>query len=144
MGAPAETNLFTVEDRAMGRQKLLVVLVAALMLGLASHQASAQVLTQAGPCPGTKTFSVTGGAAFTRFAFIHSAGTGSWTVPGGLICFGTVTGLANPVTLAGFVPANGSGNASVNMFVPAGVCGNRYLQVIDTITCTTSNVILIN
>ncbi len=129
----------------MNRQNVLVVIVAALMLGFGvGGQAKGQTLTSSGPCPGLKTFNVTGGAAFTRFAFIHAANTGSWMVPPGLICFGTVTGLASPVTLAGYVPANGLGNASVSMTIPGGVCGNRFLQVVDTLTCTTSNVILIN
>lgn len=128
----------------MGRQNMLIGIVAVLILGLSSHQANAQVLTSSGPCPGVKTFNVTGGAPLTRFAFIHAANTGSWTIPGGLICFGTTLGLAAPVTLAGFVPANVSGNASVNMTIPPAVCGNRFLQVVDTLTCTTSNVILIN
>ncbi|MCC6907009.1 MAG: hypothetical protein IT430_03625 [Phycisphaerales bacterium] len=126
----------------MSRQMLLAVVVVGLLA--VAGQASGQVLSQSGPCPGTKTFSVTGGAPFTRFAFIHAANTGSWTIPGGLVCFGTTTGLAAPVTLAGYVAANGSGNAAVTQFIPAPVCGNRYLQVVDTMTCTVSNVILIN
>lgn len=127
----------------MRRQYLLAALVVAL-LSLMAGRANGQVLSQSGPCPGTKTFTVMGGAAFTRFAFIHSANTGSWTIPGGVICFGTTTGLAAPVTLAGFVPANAGGMATVSMAIPAPVCGNRFLQVVDTMTCTTSNVILIN
>ena len=129
----------------MGRQNMLVVVVAALMLGFGiSGQANGQVLSSSGPCPGLKTFTATGGAPFTRFAFIHAANTGSWVVPGGLVCFGTTTGLASPVVLAGYVPANAGGTAVTTATIPPAVCGNRYLQVIDTLTCTTSNVILIN
>lgn len=128
----------------MSRQTLLAVVVVVLTLGFGLGEAKGQTLSQAGPCPGSKTFTVSGGAPFTRFAFIHSANTGSWTIPGGLVCFGTTTGLAAPVTLAGYVPANAIGTASVTTFIPGGVCNNRYLQVVDTMTCTTSNVILIN
>lgn len=128
----------------MSRLNMLVIGAVALMLGFSTSQATAQTLTATGPCPGVMTFSVTGGAPFTRFAFIHSASTGSWVVPGGMICAGTATGLSSPVSLAGYVSADGSGNATVSNFIPAFICGNRYLQVVDTITCTTSNVILIN
>lgn len=128
----------------MSRLKMLAIGAVTLVLGFAISPASAQTLTATGPCPGTKTFTVTGGAPFTRYAFIHAANPGAWVVPGSMICAGTVTGLAGPVTMAGFVSANGVGMASVSTFVPGGACGNRYLQVVDTITCTVSNVILIN
>lgn len=128
----------------MSRNGLVAVFVLAVMLAMGFSEASGQVLTQSGPCPGTKTFTVTGGAPFTRYAFIHAANTGSWVVPGGLVCAGTVTGLAAPVTLAGYVPANAGGTAVVTVNIPPPVCGNRYLQVVDAMVCTTSNVILIN
>jgi len=112
------------------------------ILGLAG-QCQGQVLTSSGPCPGLQTFQVTGATPNGRVAFIHAASTGTWTIPFGVVCWGTTTGLSAPVTLAGFVPTNGSGAASANFTVPAALCNNRFLQAVDAIACTTSNVILI-
>jgi hypothetical protein len=59
------------------------------------------------------------------------------------VCAGTTTGLGTPITLGGWATANGAGNASVNANIPPAWCNNRYLQVVDTTSCTTTNVLLI-
>jgi hypothetical protein len=128
----------------MGRQVFQAMAAAILVTGLSSSWAAGQTLTGSGPCPGVKTFNVTGATPNSRIGFIHAQNTGAFVIPGGQPCPGTVTGLAWPVVLAGFVPSDGSGNATVTAFIPAGFCNNRYLQVIDALPCTTSAVLLIN
>ncbi len=122
----------------------LTVFLMACMLGFGVDQAKGQLLTSSGPCPGLMTFTVTGAAPFARVAFIHAANTGSWVVPPAFPCTGLVTGLAAPVVLGAWEEADGSGTASVSATIPAGVCGNRFLQAVDALLCTTTNVILIN
>lgn len=128
----------------MNRQNLLVVVIGALALFLSAGHAKGQLLTQSGPCPGVMTFEVTGALPFSRLAFIHSANTGGWVIPPGLPCAGTATGLSAPVVLAGYVEADAAGEGSATAFIGGGVCGTRYLQVIDTLACTGTNVVLIN
>lgn len=119
-------------------------IVAAVLCALAAHAAPAQVLSMTGPCPGLKTITVTGCTPVVRVYFIHAANTGSWTVPVGQLCAGAVTGLAAPVVVAGYLPSDSFGNVTTSANIPAGVCNNRYLQVVDGATCITSNVVLIN
>lgn len=125
----------------MSRSLILATLFCALA---ASGVAQAQVLSLTGPCPGVKTIQVTGATPIVRVYFIHAASTGAWTVPPGQLCSGTVTGLAAPVIVAGWLPSDAFGNITTTTFIPPAVCGNRYLQVVDGATCTTSNVVLIN
>lgn len=128
----------------MSRQSLWVVVVVVFTSGLCVSQSSGQVLTGGGPCPGVMVFDVIGGTPFTSYAFIHAQNQGAWVIPTSQVCAGTTTGLAWPIVLAGFVNANGLGDAIAMGNVPANFCNNRYLQVVDTISCTTSNVWLIN
>jgi len=124
----------------MRRIAILVVLSLALF---ATSEVKAQTLAVTGPCPGVMTFDVTGASPFARIAFIYSLNTGSWTVPSGFPCTGLVTGLAWPVGFGGWTEADVFGNASVNAFIPSGWCGTRYVQAVDALACTTTNVILI-
>jgi len=124
-------------------QRLIFVAVAFCALSFAG-QTEAQVLTLTGPCPGVKTIQVTGATPVVRVYFIHAANIGAWVVPPGQLCSGTFTGLAAPVTVAGFLPSDAFGNITTTATIPPAVCGNRYLQVVDGATCTTSNVVLIN
>ncbi len=120
---------------------ILVVVVCTLMF--TSADASAQTLTKSGTCPGLMTFQVTGAQPFARLAYIHAANTGSWAIPGGVICGTTVTGLAAPVVLAGWATADAAGNKTITTNIPPFPC-NRYLQVVDTTVCTLTNVVQIN
>ncbi|MBL1216717.1 MAG: hypothetical protein D8M59_04400 [Planctomycetes bacterium] len=124
-------------------QRFAIIALVLSAFVFTARPAQAQVLTKSGTCPGIMNFQVTGAAPFSRLAFIHSANTGSWVIPGGIICGTMSTGLAWPVTFGGWVNANGSGSASVNVNVASASCG-RFLQVIDTITCTPTNVVVIN
>lgn len=118
-------------------------LLISIALMAAGPSAQAQVLSSSGVCPGVMNFQVTGATPNGSVAFVHSASTGTWTIPFGVVCWGTTTGLSAPVVLAGVVPTNTAGNTSVNAAVPAAFCGSRFLQAIDLTNCNTTNVILI-
>lgn len=90
------------------------------------------------PASGPATLTATGGSG-GAVGFVYSNGTGSFTIPGGFTCAGTVLGLAGPPTLGG----SASGDPAVlNVpFAPSSACGNVFVQAIDTATCETSNVV---
>lgn len=127
----------------MNRTQVVALVVMLFTLGFGARQAEAQSLTISGPCPGVMTFEVTGGTPFTRFAFLHSANTGSWVIPSLQPCAGTVTGLAATVVLGGVTEGDASGEATVTAFVPGGYCGARYVQVLDALSCTLTPATLI-
>lgn len=127
----------------MNLHRLAIAVVAAFGLFIAS-ESQGQTLTQSGPCPGFKTFTVTGAVPLSRLAFLYSTNTGSWVIPPGFPCGGTVTLLGPPVNFGGWVTANGAGVGTVTVWLPAGWCGTRYIQVVDTLSCTTTNMILVS
>ena len=45
--------------------------------------------------------------------------------------------------MIGTEESNAAGEATITRFVPLAACGNVYVQAVDTIPCTTSNVILV-
>lgn len=106
-------------------------------------QSFGQVLSQSGPCPGTKTFTATGMTPNSSVAYIRAFGTGNVVIPGGLVCFGTQLGLNGTATLVTVATANGSGVAVVTATVPVTACNLVYMQALDFTTCLTTNVILI-
>jgi len=94
-------------------------------------------LAVSGACPSV-TLGVTGGTAFGAVAIASSPNTGSFVIPGGS-CGGTVLGLGNPtLRTIQVMDANGSLTLAVN--IPAGACGNVFLQAVDLGACTASNV----
>ena len=68
-----------------------------------------------------------------------SAVTGAWNVPGGG-CVGTTMGLVQPNLLL-VLTADGLGNLSQPVNVPAAVCGVVSIQALDLGSCTPSNVV---
>ncbi|MBL1216718.1 MAG: hypothetical protein D8M59_04405 [Planctomycetes bacterium] len=124
-------------------QRFAVIALVLSAFVFTARTSQAQILTQSGPCPGIMTFEVTGALPEARLAFIHSPAIGSWVIPPGMACTGLATGLAWPVVLGAWVEADATGYASVNASIPPAACSNRYLQVIDALGCTGSNVILI-
>lgn len=94
----------------------------------------------AGACPGVNTATVTGATPSGSVAIGFSATAGSFTIPGGFVCGGTVLGLGGTPTLAAVVSANASGTASLAGNVPAALCGFS-VQAVDLTTCATSNVV---
>ncbi|KAA3607268.1 MAG: hypothetical protein DWQ01_16365 [Planctomycetota bacterium] len=95
-----------------------------------------------GPCPGNVTAVVSGASANGNVAIIYAFGTGSFTIPNGFACAGTVLGLSsNNITLLTTITADANGDASLPGGVPAGACGNVAVQALDLATCTPSNVV---
>ncbi len=118
--------------------------IAAFLIALfVSEAAQAQVLSTTGSCPGVMTFDVTGATPFSRVVYLRAFGTGSYVVPPGYPCAGTVTGLDNSIAFAAAANTNALGECTISAWVPAWACGTVYVQVIDLTPCTTSNVILI-
>lgn len=123
------------------------ILLAAAAVLVISHvsatTASGQTLSSAGTCPGTMTFTITGMTPNVNAAYIYAFGTGNVVIPRGLVCWGTTLGLNGTATLGGIVTSNGSGTATLTIFVPLIACGNIFLQGLDMDNCDTTNVILV-
>ena len=94
-------------------------------------------LVVTGNCPGEVTFNFTGGTPLGQAALAFSQEAGNAVIPGGL-CAGTETGLdvVNPL---GILPTDASGEISLDATVPFFVC-DLQLQVVDLVSCATSNV----
>jgi hypothetical protein len=78
-----------------------------------------------------------------QVALLYAATPGSFVIPAGNPCAGTMLGLSYPVTVGAMVTANGLGEATLNTNVPAAACGNFYMQAIDVSSCTTSSIFLL-
>lgn len=98
-------------------------------------------LSQAGPCPGSITFTSRNNTPGGRVAFIRAFGMGNVLIPPGTVCGGMTLCLNNTATLGGLTTANANGTATITANVPAGACGNVYVQTLDITTCRMSNVI---
>ena len=90
-----------------------------------------------GSCPGEIDISLSGATANGAVGFALSAAEGNSVVPGGS-CAGTELGLDSPTLLA-VLQAGPDGTLSFSRVVNEANCG-RFLQVVDTGTCTASNV----
>ena len=120
-------------------------IIAAFLIAICvSDSAQAQFLSSTGSCPGVMSFDVTGATPFSRIMYLRAFGTGSFVIPPWAPCGGTVTGLDFTTTFVTWEEADALGECSFSTWVPPVACGNIYLQVIDTIPCTPSNVILIS
>ena len=94
-----------------------------------------------GTCPGPVTLTVTGASVTGVVAIVYSQAPGTFTIPGGQTCGGTVLGLAGPVQIG---PTDNSGG-TVRTFsptLPRGACG-LFIQAIDATSCNVSNVLQI-
>ncbi len=110
--------------------------------GMAGIITVVDALPQAAPVPGTagevNTFSVSGVTPGNRVAFAYGFTSGQTLVP---VCTGLVANLTNPV-LMGVTVANGSGVASLNMFVPGQGSGvTARIQAFDIDDCIPSEVV---
>ncbi|HEX9792814.1 MAG TPA: hypothetical protein VGC54_02415 [Planctomycetota bacterium] len=99
-------------------------------------------LTITGPCPGSVTVDVSGATPSGSVAFATALGTGSFVIPGGFPCAGTVLGLSSAgITHRTTRTADAAGNISFPATAPAGACGRLFVQAIDLTTCATTNVV---
>jgi hypothetical protein len=94
-------------------------------------------LSITGSCPDFQ-FSVTNATRLERVALLRAGGLGTFVVPTGKPCAGTLLGLSGSVSLAKMLTANGAGQASFSVRVPAGACGTVFLQALDLSTCRVS------
>lgn len=94
-------------------------------------------LSIAGNCPNFQ-FSVTNATRLERVALLRAGGLGTFVIPAGKPCAGTLLGLSGGVSLAKMLTANGAGQASFSVRVPAGACGTVFLQALDLSTCRVS------
>ncbi|KAA3611931.1 MAG: hypothetical protein DWQ01_07565 [Planctomycetota bacterium] len=100
-------------------------------------------LTVGGACPNNVQLTVDGATASGSVALLYSTSQGSFVIPAGVACAGTTLGLAAPVEVGAMLTADAAGQAILNTSVPAGACGNFWLQALDITSCGTSNVALL-
>jgi hypothetical protein len=99
-------------------------------------------LTVEATCPdgGPTRISWEGATPNGHAALIYARNTGSLIIPSRFLCAGTQLGLGpNQIQVAWQGRSNAAGGRVINTTAPPGVCGG-YLQLIDTDTCETSNV----
>lgn len=95
-----------------------------------------------GSCPGVVLAQVSGASPGGQVAVVYSSSAGSFTIPSGFPCAGTVLGLSGTgITHAATLLADAAGAASMRANLPGGVCGRLFVQVLDIRTCSTSNVV---
>lgn len=99
-------------------------------------------LTVSGNCPSV-TFEIDGAVANGQVALLYAFGTGAFLVPSGYPCAGTWLGLDSSVTLGTVQTADATGTLTLPTNVPAGACGQVYLQALDLTSCGLSDVILL-
>lgn len=99
-------------------------------------------MSLSGACP-SLTFDITYATPSGSVALLYANGTGSFVVPNGMACAGTVLGLNNTVALASMLQADANGNVTLSANVPAGACGAFYVQALDMTSCETSTVLLL-
>ncbi|MCH2100521.1 MAG: hypothetical protein MK209_01155 [Planctomycetes bacterium] len=86
------------------------------------------------------TFTATGATPGSGIAMIYAFGMGSYIIPNGLPCAGTMLGLARPEGWV-IVTADASGTASHTQLVPGAAAGLVYVQALDLATCGLSQVL---
>jgi hypothetical protein len=101
------------------------------------------LLNLSGSCPDALVVDVSGATANNQVALLYSFGMGSFTIPNGYPCAGTVLGLNNTVALGTTLASDASGQLTYSFNVPPGACGAVYLQALDLTTCETSTVAFI-
>lgn len=94
-------------------------------------------LSIGGNCPDFQ-FNVTHATRLERVALLRAGGLGTFVIPAGKPCAGTLLGLSGGVSLAKMLTANGAGQANFSVRVPAGACGTVFLQALDLSTCRVS------
>ena len=95
------------------------------------------------PTGGPVTLSWVGATPRGQIAVIYAQDLGAFVIPEPLTCAGTTLGLGSTAIQVAFSGSAGlEGSGQVESSATAGVCGH-YLQMLDTPTCTVSNVVQI-
>jgi hypothetical protein len=93
-----------------------------------------------GTCPFDVQVTVANATPSGPVALLYAFAEGGFVLPG-TACVGTVLGLDDTAALGMLITADSTGTATLNTAVPAGACGNVFLQALDPATCATSNVV---
>lgn len=93
-------------------------------------------------CPGPVTVKVRNASWGGRLRVVYGTEVGAYQLSSGS-CWGTYLSLHPPFEPVGpgFVTADATGNAELEIEVPADLCGGLALQVIDLTTCETSRLL---
>lgn len=89
------------------------------------------------------TFSVTGVTTHRPVALLWAWNPGSFVVPGGYRCAGTVLGLDASVQIGATLSADAFGQASLTTSIPPGAWGAIWLQALDLSSCGLSDPFLL-
>ena len=101
------------------------------------------IMNLSGSCPDALQVDIHGASANKQVALLYAFGTGSFIIPNGYPCAGTMLGLNNTVQLGTTLNANAAGDIVFPFTVPPGACGSVYLQALDLETCSVTAVSLI-
>lgn len=101
------------------------------------------LMTVTGSCPDALQAEIHGASANKQVALLYGFGLGSFVIPNGYPCAGTMLGLDNSVTLGTTLTANAAGDIVFPFTTPPGACGTVYLQALDLETCAVTAVSLI-
>lgn len=96
-----------------------------------------------GECPGTVRVAVEGATPNGQIAIVGSLSDGTFVIPEGQPCAGTMLDLGSPLRLIRTARANAEGFAAPAVNLPAFACGAARIQVLDAGSCTPSNVVLV-
>ena len=118
-------------------------LVVAAILAAGSMHAGADgpILTPMGGCPGIETFWIRNATPLAPVALVYGYGSGPKTIPGGLICAGTVLDISGPQF--GWIILQTDSNGEtwyIARNLTNRMCDTLNLQAIDLTTCLASNV----
>lgn len=96
-------------------------------------------LVVSGPCPGTRSFVVSGATARGSVGLITARSTGSFVIPGHMTCGGTQLNLSpSGIQLLTTARADANGTVTILGQINSSACSWAY-QAIDASTCRTSN-----
>jgi hypothetical protein len=101
------------------------------------------IMNLSGSCPDALQADIHGASPNKQVALLYGFGMGSFIIPNGYPCAGTMLGLNNTVTLGTTLTANAAGDIAFPFTVPPGACGAVYLQALDLETCAVTSVSMI-
>ncbi len=96
-----------------------------------------------GTCPFDLQFSISNAIPNGQVAILYAFAEGSIVIPNNFSCAGTMLGLDNTATLGSTITADTNGDATLNIFVPAGACSTVFIQALDISNCETSGTLLL-
>ena len=131
-------------DQAYGRfpdgTPVLEELAVATPLG--PNQQGGFGLRLSGNCPGVVSLHVGGATPGGAVAFVAAAGLGSFSIPNGFPCAGTLLDL-DPLSalVVGQMSANANGIATLSGDTPDTYHGSIHVQALDVSSCSTSTTV---